>query len=397
MARYDSVLNGVSSAWQRFFAGTPLAPPESPAVNSPYPFLTAAARGVFGNVPSLLGRDRSNSPTGSLGFGEPFKPRFSDLRPYSYSPYYGPLMRGEQTGQDRYGSSSQPAGMRVNGDPSKARGLDGAKRWDGMIKQVANETGVPWQLITAIMGVESGGDPNARSGAGAMGLMQVMPFHFTAGENPFDPYTNIKKGASILKANYDRWGSWDKAVNGYFTGQPDPTGASDGGIDDYGYLNLVHNNLAALGYGQQAQAGDGNGWRITGGVRYQMTQGFGAAETDPQSARWYRNGAHPGLDFGTPMGTPLFAPTGGTVVWAGDRGDGYGNSVIIWNGSHYVLLGHLSAINVQQGQQLNPYAYIGKSGGVGPGAGTSSGPHLHFEVRDANGNIVDPRIYYNFS
>ncbi|CCF85415.1 M23 family metallopeptidase [Nitrolancea hollandica] len=390
MARYDHVLNGVSTAWSRFLKGPPSPPDSRYLFDDPrlsqYPFLAAS-------LPKSYVGKLSQSSQSSQGYG--------DNRPYSYVSYYDRQFRGDQAGNtDRYSQYSKDprlsGGMTVNGDPSNARGLEGVKRWDGLIKQVSGETGVPWQVIAAIMGIESGGNPNAQSGAGAMGLMQVMPFHFTAGDNPFDPYTNVRKGAQILRSNFDRYGSWDRAVNAYFTGQPDPRGASDGGIDDYGYLNLFHNNLAALGYGQQA-SGSGNGWAVTGGVRYQMTQGFGHGETDPSVRHYYRGGAHTGLDFATPYGTPLFTPTGGTVVWAGDRGDGYGNSVLIWNGNHYVLLAHLSAITVQQGQQLNANAYIGRSGGTGPGAGKSTGNHLHFEVRDANNNPVDPRHYYGFN
>jgi len=64
--------------------------------------------------------------------------------------------------------------------------------------------GVPDGLIRAIIEVESGGDPYAVSRAGALGLMQVMPFHFRDGEDPFDPQDNIRAGCRVLRAYLER-------------------------------------------------------------------------------------------------------------------------------------------------------------------------------------------------
>jgi soluble lytic murein transglycosylase-like protein len=48
------------------------------------------------------------------------------------------------------------------------------------------------------MQIESCGDPQAVSRSGAMGLFQVMPFHFHRGDNPYDPETNAIRGLSYL-------------------------------------------------------------------------------------------------------------------------------------------------------------------------------------------------------
>lgn len=53
-------------------------------------------------------------------------------------------------------------------------------------------------FVQAIMMQESGGDPNATSSAGAIGLMQVMPSHFSQGQNPYDPLTNLMVGVRYL-------------------------------------------------------------------------------------------------------------------------------------------------------------------------------------------------------
>jgi len=53
-------------------------------------------------------------------------------------------------------------------------------------------------LIATVMQIESCGNPQAVSGAGASGLFQVMPFHFEEGEDHFDPNTNAKRGMIFL-------------------------------------------------------------------------------------------------------------------------------------------------------------------------------------------------------
>lgn len=53
-------------------------------------------------------------------------------------------------------------------------------------------------MAATVMQIESCGDPQAQSGAGAQGLFQVMPFHFSAGENMKDPDTNAKRGMNYL-------------------------------------------------------------------------------------------------------------------------------------------------------------------------------------------------------
>lgn len=53
-------------------------------------------------------------------------------------------------------------------------------------------------MVATVMQIESCGDPAAVSVAGAQGLFQVMPYHFTAGENMTDPDTNAKRGMGFL-------------------------------------------------------------------------------------------------------------------------------------------------------------------------------------------------------
>ena len=75
--------------------------------------------------------------------------------------------------------------------------------WGDEILQWASETGLDPNLIATIMQIESCGDPRATSSAGAMGLFQVMPFHFERGENPYAPDTNALRGLGYLKRSLD--------------------------------------------------------------------------------------------------------------------------------------------------------------------------------------------------
>jgi len=105
---------------------------------------------------------------------------------------------------------------------------------------------------------------------------------------------------------------------------------------------------------------------------------------------------HHGIDFGTPVGTPLTAVTNGTITTIGSDANGYGNYIKVQHedgtGSLY---GHMSQINVSRGQKVTPGQVVGKSGGKAgaPGAGNSTGPHLHFEISNEKGVRVDPTAY----
>lgn len=70
--------------------------------------------------------------------------------------------------------------------------------WAPQIQRWAAQYELDPNLVAIIMQVESCGDPGAASSAGAQGLFQVMPFHFTAGENMTDPDTNARRGLNYF-------------------------------------------------------------------------------------------------------------------------------------------------------------------------------------------------------
>jgi len=101
---------------------------------------------------------------------------------------------------------------------------------------------------------------------------------------------------------------------------------------------------------------------------------------------------HPGLDFTSPAGTPIYATANGTVETAGNTGNGYGNHVVINHGFGYkTLYGHMYRIKTRSGQKVVRGEVIGWVGS----SGKSTGPHCHYEVIK-NGNKIDP-IYFFYN
>jgi len=98
-----------------------------------------------------------------------------------------------------------------------------------------------------------------------------------------------------------------------------------------------------------------------------------------------RTAWHAGMDIAAPEGETVAACWDGQVVFAGPRG-GYGNAVIVEHqGGWRSVYGHLSRIDVQEGDVVAAGRKIAEVGSTG----RSTGPHLHFELRYA-GASVDP-------
>lgn len=95
---------------------------------------------------------------------------------------------------------------------------------------------------------------------------------------------------------------------------------------------------------------------------------------------------HTGVDLAGNTGDPILAAGGGTVIFAGVNNFGYGNTVAIAHGSTFTIYAHLNSISVSCGQQVSSQQVIGTLGSTG----RSSGPHLHFEIRNANFEPLDP-------
>jgi len=96
---------------------------------------------------------------------------------------------------------------------------------------------------------------------------------------------------------------------------------------------------------------------------------------------------HKGIDLAAPIGTPVFSVEAGKVKFVGENG-GYGLMVEIESYNNSYVYGHLSQINVYEGQYVEKGEIIARVGNTG----LSTGPHLHFEVKKAYTNY-DPLVF----
>ena len=105
---------------------------------------------------------------------------------------------------------------------------------------------------------------------------------------------------------------------------------------------------------------------------------------------------HSGIDLAAAMGTPIIAVESGRVETANWLG-GYGLTAILKHNNHQqTLYGHMSEIFVHPGQVVEKGTVIGRVGSTG----NSTGPHLHFEVRQLTESgwvAVDPGVELNSS
>lgn len=101
----------------------------------------------------------------------------------------------------------------------RAKATEKANYYAPIIIRVAGQHKLPAHLVANLIWYESNYRPRSMSQAGALGLMQVMPFHFRKGENWKDPATNINVGCRVLKDYNKRFGgNWHKTLVAYNEG-----------------------------------------------------------------------------------------------------------------------------------------------------------------------------------
>ncbi len=102
--------------------------------------------------------------------------------------------------------------------------------------------------------------------------------------------------------------------------------------------------------------------------------GFGMRRDPVNKSVWQM---HPGIDFGAPQGTPIFATGDGVVVRVEAKYSGYGHNVVIDHGYGYkTLYAHMSKIGTKVGTKVKRGEVIGYVGSTG----YSTCPHVHYEV-----------------
>jgi len=122
-------------------------------------------------------------------------------------------------------------------------------------------------------------------------------------------------------------------------------------------------------------------------VTYRLGDGVRFREVHPVlgTPQW-----HHGQDFSTPYGTEVFATGSGRVLEAGWKG-GLGNCIVIDHGYGYrSTYGHLSSMKVSAGLNVKRGDLIGLTGSTG----TSTGPHLHYQI-DLYGQFKNPLYFFN--
>ena len=196
-----------------------------------------------------------------------------------------------------------------SGRTTSGSSLGASSQYDGLIRQAADEAGVPPALVKAVAKAESGFDPRATSPVGAQGLMQLMPG--TASglgvTDPFDPLQSLRGGAKYLRQQLDRFGGdYSKAIAAY--------NAGPGAVQKYGGIPPYAETQAyvprVLGYFQEFGG-------ATGGLG--STSALGVESTDPGRMLSIAGGgsvgstvARKGLEH---LGTPY--------VWGGEKPGGF--------------------------------------------------------------------------
>ena len=105
---------------------------------------------------------------------------------------------------------------------------------------------------------------------------------------------------------------------------------------------------------------------------------------------WFHNkrtGMENAVDIVVPVGSKVYAAAPGKVTDASEDKDGYKGIDILHDDDTYTNYGHLSVIEVREGQDIRKGQEIGLSGDTGNLAGLP--PHLHFEVFVSDGDSSD--------
>ena len=125
-----------------------------------------------------------------------------------------------RVGQAQSGQAEPPPppslGASETSVPEETFGLPHLQQYQPIIDRHSQFNQIPSEFIEAVIQAESGGDPNAESRAGAVGLMQLMPVHNVGDRR--DPEQNIAAGAKYLKELIDEFGSMERALWAYNAG-----------------------------------------------------------------------------------------------------------------------------------------------------------------------------------
>ena len=289
------------------------------------------------------------------------------------------------------GKQQSAAGGCVAGSGLRAGAVPNG--WDSDIMAASQASGVPSPILAAQLETESGWNPNANSPVGAIGLAQFMPGTWaTYGQgSPTDPKAAIaaqgKYMASLMQSVQPVATSTGAdpvvlALAAYNAGPGRITQYN--GVPPFAETKSYVEKIPKLA--QEKFAGD-CAQQAGGQVIVQVGAGQWASPlpggilTSTFSMRW--GVMHWGIDLAVADGQ-VTAPTNLTITWAGDKGDGYGTSVVgrTTDGTDIQMrFGHCIAGSTT--------VTVGGTAAAGTKlcdmgmTGDSTGPHLHFEIYKA--------------
>jgi hypothetical protein len=111
--------------------------------------------------------------------------------------------------------------------------------WQTLARRTARQVGVDPNIFIRLVNAESTGNPNAKSGAGAIGYTQLMPDTARGlGVDPYNPRQNLIGGARYLKQQLDRFGNYSDALRAYNAG-PGAVQRSHGYAETNAYVQRI--------------------------------------------------------------------------------------------------------------------------------------------------------------